>query len=69
MTVLILEESLTSTTGDKEDVKQCCIECYSPAVWVRSTQFSGDHPYCLECAQKEKDFDVTDPSYQFWYKI
>ena len=46
-----------------------CIECGKPAVWVRSTQFSGDHPYCLECALREKDFMKDDPSYRFWYKV
>ncbi len=44
-----------------------CIECDKPAVWVRSTQFAGDHPYCLEHAKQESDFNEND-SYTFWYE-
>ena len=46
-----------------------CIECGSPAVWVRSTQFCGDHPYCEKCAKNDDDFGKDDPSYQLWYKV
>lgn len=44
-----------------------CIECDKPAVWVRSTQFAGDHPYCEEHAEQESDFGEND-SYTYWYK-
>lgn len=43
--------------------------CAKPATWVRSTQFSGDHPFCDACAQKENDFGQSDPSYFVWEKI
>ena len=45
-----------------------CIMCNQPAVYVRSTQFAGDHPFCKEHAEKEKDFLVND-SYEYWYKL
>lgn len=45
-----------------------CIECDKPAVWIRSTQFAGDHPFCKEHAEKEKDFLVND-SYEYWYEV
>lgn len=45
-----------------------CIMCEEQAVWVRSTQFAGDHPFCLEHAQQEKDFGKND-SYEYWYEI
>lgn len=42
--------------------------CDKPAQWMRSTQFAGDHPFCTEHAQEEKDFLIND-SYEYWYKI
>lgn len=45
-----------------------CIECDEPAVWVRSTQFAGDHPYCEKHAIEQKDFHDAD-SYFYWFKI
>lgn len=45
-----------------------CCECDMPAVWVRSTQFAGEHPYCEEHAKQESDFGEND-SYAFWYKV
>ena len=48
--------------------KDSCIECGKPAVWVRSTQFAGNHPYCKEHAEREKDFGEND-SYSYWYKL
>lgn len=44
-----------------------CLECGEPAVWVRATQFAGDHPYCEKHAKEEKDFGCDD-SYAYWYK-
>lgn len=46
-----------------------CLDCDQPAVWVRRTQFSGDHPFCDEHAHKEKNFGKEDPSYFFWARI
>lgn len=34
--------------------------CPNDVAWVRCTQFAGDHPFCDECARKEKDFTVVD---------
>ena len=34
-----------------------CLECDKKAEFVRHTQFAGSHPYCAECANKEKDFN------------
>ena len=45
-----------------------CIECNDPAVWVRSTQFAGEHPYCEQHAMLESDFGDND-SYAYWYKV
>ena len=45
-----------------------CMECDKPAEWVRSTQFAGDHPYCKEHAEQEKDFGQND-SYAQWYEV
>lgn len=45
--------------------------CGKPVLWVRRTQFAGDHPFCDECARKEGDFgklDDTGASY-FWERI
>ncbi len=46
-----------------------CGECLKPATWIRRTQFSGDHPFCLEHAQKEKDFREEGASYFFWREL
>ncbi len=37
-----------------------CIDCEKPAVWVRHTQFAGDHPFCDQHAKSEKDFGKVD---------
>lgn len=47
--------------------EETCMMCDKPAVWIRSTQFAGDHPFCEEHAKAEKGFGVND-SYEFWYK-
>lgn len=46
-----------------------CMECSEPAVWVRSTQFAGDHPYCERHAEKQSDFEDEPDSYSYWYKV
>lgn len=48
--------------------EETCIICGRPAVWVRSTQFAGDHPFCEEHAKAEKGFGEND-SYEFWYNL
>jgi len=53
-------------------IEICCgnayDDCNQPAVWMRSTQFAGDHPLCDQHARAEKDFGQDD-SYTFWYEI
>lgn len=46
-----------------------CLECSQPAVWIRCTQFAGNHPYCEKHARLESDFNDAPDSYQYWYKI
>lgn len=53
----------------EKTLEALCLECEKPAVWVRHTQFSGDHPYCEEHAHKEKDFGKEDPSYFVWRRV
>ena len=48
--------------------EETCMMCDKPAVWIRSTQFAGDHPFCDEHAKAEKGFGEND-SYEFWYKV
>lgn len=43
--------------------------CEKAAVWVRCTQFSGDHFYCDKHAKAEPDFGKSDDSYFYWYEI
>jgi len=58
-----LVKIVTETTKQE---KITCLECEKPAEWVRYTQFSGNHPYCKSCAEKEKDFPDGDGSYSYW---
>lgn len=46
-----------------------CSECDEPAVWVRSTQFAGEHPYCEKHAMQQSDFNDEPDSYSYWYKV
>jgi hypothetical protein len=46
-----------------------CLACEQPAVWMRCTQFAGDHPYCDYHARKESDFNDEPDSYSYWYRI
>jgi hypothetical protein len=49
-------------------MKMKCLECEKEAKWMKSTQFSGDFPYCAKHARAEEDFMKSD-SYSFWYRI
>ena len=53
----------------KQKAPPVCCEYSQPATWMRYTQFCGNHPFCEECAHKEKDFGKEDPSYFFWEKL
>ena len=46
-------------------VETCINGCGKQATWIRHTQFAGTHPFCTECAKKEKDFG-EDSSYVGW---
>jgi len=37
-----------------------CDDCAAKATWVRHTQFAGDHFFCDDCAQKEKEKSPDD---------
>lgn len=43
--------------------------CGEPATWIRQTQFSGNHPFCAPCAQKEGDFGKEISGQFFWGQI
>lgn len=45
-----------------------CFDCNKEAIWVRYTQFSGDHYFCDKHARQESDFADED-SYKFWELI
>lgn len=47
--------------------QETCLICGQPATHIRSTQFAGEHPFCKEHAQLEKDFGEND-SYTYWYE-
>jgi hypothetical protein len=47
---------------------EICCECKAVAVWVRHTQFAGDHPYCDIHAKAEKDF-LAEDSTKMWEKV
>lgn len=43
-------------------------DCFEDAAWVRSTQFSGVHPFCDKHAREEKNFG-TEGSSHFWETV
>lgn len=47
-----------------------CLMCDTPepAVYIRCTQFAGDHPLCEEHAKQDTDFMIDD-SYAYWVVI
>jgi hypothetical protein len=45
-----------------------CLECGDEAQYIRHTQFAGNHPYCLEHAQREPDYGQDD-SYTYWSEV
>jgi hypothetical protein len=49
-------------------MNETCIECDKLATHIRHTQFAGNHPYCLEHAEKESDFNEND-SYAYWAEV
>ena len=65
---LYVIRSYFNTLMKKMPDRDKCMMCDRPAVWIRATQFAGDHPFCEEHARQESDFMVND-SYEFWYRI
>ena len=61
--------NVTISLKNKELMIKTCDMCDNKAVWIRYTQFSGDHHFCLDHAKLEKDFKKSDPSYFFWKKL
>lgn len=59
---------MNSSNSTKQSSSEVCMMCDKPAVWIRSTQFAGDHPFCKEHAEAEEGFNVND-SYEYWYKV
>lgn len=55
-------------------VKETCIgntddpNCSAPVVWIRKTQFAGDHYFCDAHARAEKDFSENS-STTVWFQI
>ena len=45
-----------------------CMMCDKPAKYIRYTQFSGNHPFCNECAKLENAFGEVD-NYEYWSAI
>lgn len=45
-----------------------CMTCDKPAMWVRCTQFAGQHPYCREHAEAESDYLEDDDS-TYWKQL
>jgi hypothetical protein len=63
-----LEPKKGATNEQRELLKEAptkCFDCDLPAVWVRYTQFAGDHYFCQAHAEREKDF--SDKS--LWDKL
>lgn len=57
------------TPGITMAITRLCGLCGRQATWVRYTQFSGNHYFCLRHAEKESDFGQEDPSYFVWKKL
>lgn len=53
---------------EKEEALKC-FDCDKEAEWVRCTQFAGDHPFCLEHAEKEKGFPLGSNSSEYWTTV
>jgi hypothetical protein len=60
--IAVLEDEAPAPVNVSAPVEQCINnpECGKQATWIRHTQFAGDHPFCTECAEKEKDFGKDD---------
>lgn len=46
-----------------------CIDCDKMATYIRHTQFAGDHPFCTEHAQAERDFMDNKDDSTVWEKL
>lgn len=53
----------------KKELKCSALGCESTSVtMIRATQFAGDHPFCQEHGEQEKNKEDNDPS-EKWYSI
>jgi hypothetical protein len=64
--MLLLRRAARLPQGRIDQVVTRCDVCDQPAVWVRRTQFAGNHPFCDRHARAEADFGQEDDSYFFW---
>ncbi|MBI2053369.1 MAG: 3'-5' exoribonuclease [Candidatus Sungbacteria bacterium] len=46
-----------------------CMECGGAARYVRHTQFTGNHYFCVAHARQEDNFMQEDPSYYWWEEL
>ncbi len=49
--------------------KVTCDKCKKPALWVRRTEFAGEHFFCDQDARAEKDFGNDDSDLFVWQKL
>lgn len=47
-------------------MSRLCDLCQEKAVWVRCTQFAGDHYFCKAHAEVQPDYMKSDPSSFYW---
>ena len=48
---------------------QICEKCGNTAEWIRKTQFTGEHYFCLQHAEAEENFMQEDPSSFVWVEL
>lgn len=46
-----------------------CLDCPNESKYIRYTQFAGNHPFCEDCARKQKDFDNNNNVDIIWKEI
>lgn len=65
-----IQARLTDDDDDEAEDSTTCGDCGGfPPIWVRQTQFAGNHYFCQMDAEKQKDFQSSHPSYYQWKKI
>jgi hypothetical protein len=51
----------------KNTKTRLCEDCALIAVYVRCTQYAGDHFFCTAHAREQEDFGKEDPDHYFWF--